>query len=184
MVIADIANKVNKKIQEDVTKNKPNMMATEVWVTKEDGSKGRIDLLNVDTGEAYEIKPLGDTETKQKKYDKEADKQLKSYINGTLPAIHINVSKVAGITLREGREIFSGKIPDEEINTDIYYGSNGNGQIRYLLWPKNKPLVVPERAKSWEAEPQRNPQPSIGDAIIAVAVGLCEVIGNLPIPCF
>lgn len=146
---------VVQMIQNDVTQKDPQIIATEVEVTKADGTKGRIDLLNVNTGEAYEVKPIGTTEKLKNKYTKQANDQLMSYINGKLPGPSIIRHEIENTELKPGQAKMEGEIYDKVTNSTIVYGCKGDGIIRYGVAKGRLPDKKPAPSSVWAAEPEK-----------------------------
>ena len=91
---------------------------------------------NVETGEAYEVKPHGVSYKKNPtRYTEMAKKQLRTYIEGTLPAPSIQKHKIEQTDLQPGKQPLSGIIYDDKTDNTIEYDcSDGDGIIGYIVY--------------------------------------------------
>ena len=102
-------------------------MRPEVPVVKFTGSPGRIDLVNILTGECWEIKPYHS--------ENMGNDQLANYVHGHF----VNPNLVKGNKLKRGGFIAPGVFEDQTAR--VYYWYAGRGIILYVY---SKKIIVPQ----------------------------------------
>ena len=127
-----------------------------------DGSKkGRADLVNVSTGEVWEIKPhMAGYNRNPVRYLNRALDQLDSYIEGEITNGEIR-KQLKNKNLHPGGIVSARTIYDAMTDMDITYWSAGDGIIWYEIssrqYLKSAPVVVPEpersKSRSYSAQP-------------------------------
>ncbi len=140
---------IHRAVQMDIVARNPGIIM-EVHVTKGDSEKkGRIDLYNPKTGEAWEVKPVSVGITA-------ARNQLKDYVNGKLVDAKFNASG-----LKVGGFIPHNVFIYTDISGDVYnvrYEYAGAGAIiyEYKKIPKlQNTVTVPEKERQRIEEQQR-----------------------------
>lgn len=124
-----------------------------------------------------------------------AKKQLRTYIEGTLPAPSIQKHKIEQTDLQPGKQPLSGIIYDDKTDNTIEYDcSDGDGIIGYIVYkgkPKEKepdlsPAFSPapekkqitEKDKTQLAPRQFVPTPAFADVVLSVfTFGLSLLFG-------
>ena len=149
-------------VQKDFAATHPGVVKELGFYKYGDGSKkGRADLVNVSTGEVWEIKPhMAGYNRNPVRYLNRALDQLDSYIEGEITNGEIR-KQLKNKNLHPGGIVPARTIYDAMTDMDITYWSAGDGIIWYEIssrqYLKSAPVVVPEpersKSRSYSAQP-------------------------------
>ena len=168
---------IHRAVQNNVASRNHNFIL-EIKVQKAgSGLPGRIDIFNISTGEAWEVKPATTSSAK-------ANAQLGSYVNGV-----INDSRVSIRKARRGSFLPSGYFEHFSLDGSIYgvtYWYEPDGIVKYSFMKKTEQrqeVTVPEaiKANSYQAQyaSNSNGEDIIGGiALVALGVVLFLMTGN------
>lgn len=148
--------------------------------------RGRADLVNLETGEVWEVKPhMAGYIRNPVLYLNKARTQLDSYTSG----IFINPKNIAKSPLRPGGAVETQSFPDPATSTWITYWSEGDG----IIWYEVEKLQAPKPATAKESVPERSRSRStssrsvagavIGAVLSTLVTGLFWVMGY-PVPLY
>ena len=151
--------------------------------------KGRADLVNLTTGEVWEIKPhMAGYNRNPVKYLNRALDQLDSYIEGKITNGE-NRESLENKKLHPGGIVPARTIYDAVTDMDITYWSEGDGIIWYETsnrqYLKPAPVVVPEpeRSKSRSYSAQPSASDILGSVCMLLLYGAAYLMG-LPAPSY
>ena len=125
--------------------------------------RGRADLINLETGEVWEVKPHMAGYIRNPVLDlNKARTQLDSYTSG----IFINPKNIAKSPLHPGGAVKTQSFPDPATSTWITYWSEGDG----IIWYEVEKLQAPKPATAKESAPERSRSRSTSSRSVAGAV--------------
>lgn len=177
-------------VQADFAATHPGVVKELGFYKHGDSSKkGRADLVNLTTGEVWEIKPhMAGYNRNPVKYLNRALDQLDSYIEGEITNNKTR-KRLENKNLHPGGIVPARTIYDAVTDMDITYWSEGDGIIWYETssrqYLKPAPVVVPEpeRSKSRSYSAQPSASDILGSVCMLLLYGAAYLMG-LPAPSY